>query len=156
VKQQGAGASAEAGGRRAGARDRRRGAGAGAGGARERTRVSSCGAGGAGRGDGGLLRKPVRAPRVRRRRLRADPHGSSGFLLDVNMRAGFGPRGGGGAVMARRVGRGGSEAKAVTGCDELWGATVQPDTASSLHPCGGQGRSNVARVRRAAQDRRWW
>jgi pentatricopeptide repeat protein len=46
----------------------------------------------------------------------------------------------------RRAGRRGGEAKAATGCDELEGAIVQPGTASSLHPCGGRGRSNVARV----------
>jgi hypothetical protein len=50
----------------------------------------------------------------------------------------------------------GGKAKAATGCDELRGATVQPDTASSLHPCGGQGRSNAAQVRRAAEDQRRW
>jgi hypothetical protein len=32
----------------------------------------------------------------------------------------------------------------------------EPRTTSSLYPCGGQGRSNAVRVRRAAQDRRWW
>jgi hypothetical protein len=45
--------------------------------------------------------------------------------------------------MARRAGRRGGEAKAATGCDELEGATVQPGMASSLHPCGGRGRSNT-------------
>jgi hypothetical protein len=72
------------------------------------------------------------------------------------MQADHGPCGGGGAVMLRRAGRRGGEAKVATGCDELGGATVQPGTASSLHPCGGRGRSNAARVRRAAQDRRRW
>jgi pentatricopeptide repeat protein len=52
----------------------------------------------------------------------------------------------------RRAGRRGGEARAATGCDELEGAAVQPGTASSLHPCGGRGRSNAARVRCAAQD----
>jgi hypothetical protein len=72
------------------------------------------------------------------------------------MQADHGPRGGGGAVMARRAGRRGGKAKAATGRDKLVGATVQPGTASSLHPCGSRGRSNAARVRRAAQDRRRW
>jgi hypothetical protein len=56
----------------------------------------------------------------------------------------------------RRARRRGGEAKAATGCDELGGDAVQPGTTSSLHPCGGRGKSNAARVRRAAQDRRWW
>jgi hypothetical protein len=38
------------------------------------------------------------------------------------MQADHGPRGGGGAVMAWRAGRKGSEVKAATGCDELEGA----------------------------------
>jgi hypothetical protein len=58
--------------------------------------------------------------------------------------------------MARQVGRKSCEAKAVVGHNKLEGATVEPGTASSLHPCGGQGKSNAARVRRAAQDRRRW
>jgi hypothetical protein len=33
---------------------------------------------------------------------------------------------------------------------------VQPGTASSLHPCEVGGRSNAARVRRAAHDQRRW
>jgi hypothetical protein len=66
------------------------------------------------------------------------------------------PRGGGGAVMARRARRRGGEAKSATGRDKLGGATVQPGTASSLHPCGGRGRSNATRVRHAVQDRRRW
>jgi hypothetical protein len=72
------------------------------------------------------------------------------------MQADHGPRGGGEAVRVRRAGRRGDGAKAATGGDELGGATVQPGTASSLHPCRGQGRSNAARVRRAAQDWRRW
>jgi hypothetical protein len=72
------------------------------------------------------------------------------------MQADHSPRGGGEAVMVRRAERRGGEVKAATGYDELGGATVQPCTASSLHPCRGQGRSNAARVRRAAQDRRRW
>jgi hypothetical protein len=35
-------------------------------------------------------------------------------------------------------------------------AAVQPGMTSSLHPCGGRGRSNEAQVRRAAQDRWRW
>jgi hypothetical protein len=38
------------------------------------------------------------------------------------MQTDHGPRGGGGAVMMRRAGRRGGEAKAATGCDELEGA----------------------------------
>jgi hypothetical protein len=45
------------------------------------------------------------------------------------MQVDHGPRGGGEAVMARRAGRRGGEAKAVTGCDELGGVTVQPGHA---------------------------
>jgi pentatricopeptide repeat protein len=56
----------------------------------------------------------------------------------------------------RRAGRRGGEAKAATECDELGGDAVQPGTTSYLHPCGGRGRSNAARVRRAAQDRQRW
>jgi hypothetical protein len=56
----------------------------------------------------------------------------------------------------QRAGRRSGEANAATGCDELEGATVQPGTVSSLCPCGGRGRSNAARVRRAAHDRRRW
>jgi hypothetical protein len=72
------------------------------------------------------------------------------------MQADHGPHGGGGVIMARRIGRRGGETKAATGRDELGGATVQPDTANFLHPCGGWDRSNAARVRRAAQDRKRW
>jgi hypothetical protein len=39
------------------------------------------------------------------------------------VRAGLGPHRGGGAVMVRRAGRRGGEAKAATRCDELGGAT---------------------------------
>jgi hypothetical protein len=56
--------------------------------------------------------------------------------------------------MAWRAGRKGGEAKVATGCDEFEGATVQPGTVSSLRLCGGRDRSNAARVRRVAQDRR--
>jgi hypothetical protein len=49
------------------------------------------------------------------------------------MQADHGPRGGGKAVMARRIGR-----------------------RSYVATRGGRGRSNAARVRRAAQDRRRW
>jgi hypothetical protein len=38
------------------------------------------------------------------------------------MQIDHGPRGGGGAVMARQAGRRGGKAKAATGCDELGGA----------------------------------
>jgi hypothetical protein len=58
--------------------------------------------------------------------------------------------------MARRAERKGGKAKAGTGCNELGEVTVQPGTASSLCPCGGRGRSNAARIRRAAHDRRRW
>jgi hypothetical protein len=70
------------------------------------------------------------------------------------MQAGLDSRGGGGALMARQVRRRSCEAKAAVGRDELEGDAVQPGTTSSLHPCGGQGKSNAAQVRRAAQDRR--
>jgi hypothetical protein len=45
------------------------------------------------------------------------------------MQVDHGPCGGGEAVMARRAGRRGDEAKAATGCDELGGVTVQPGHA---------------------------
>jgi hypothetical protein len=57
-----------------------------------------------------------------------------------------------GASVTRRVGRRSCEAKATAGRDELGGATVQPDTANFLHPCGGRGRSNATRVQRATHD----
>jgi hypothetical protein len=38
------------------------------------------------------------------------------------MQADHGPHGGGGVIMARRIGRRSCEAKATTGCDELGGA----------------------------------
>jgi hypothetical protein len=55
----------------------------------------------------------------------------------AQMQTDHGPRGGGGAVMARRIGRRSCEAKATARRDELGGATVQPGSTSSLHPCGG-------------------
>jgi hypothetical protein len=53
------------------------------------------------------------------------------------VRADLGPRGGGEALMAWQVGRRSCGAKAAVGRDELGGASVQPGTASSLHPCRG-------------------
>jgi hypothetical protein len=72
------------------------------------------------------------------------------------MQAGLDPRRGGGALMARQVGRRSCEAKAAVRHDELGGDAVQPGMTSSLHPCGGQGKSNAARVRCTVQDRRRW
>jgi hypothetical protein len=46
--------------------------------------------------------------------------------------------------------------KAAAERDELGETTVQSGTASSLHPCGGRGRSNAAWIRHAAQDRQRW
>jgi hypothetical protein len=62
--------------------------------------------------------------------------------LARQLRAGLGPRGGGGAVMARQVGRRSCQAKAATGCDELGGAT-HGELPSSI---GGRGRSNAAQI----------
>jgi hypothetical protein len=96
--------------------------------------------------------KPQRVPsRAWRTSEAIEEKAAEGTAL---MQADHGPRGGGEAVMARRAGRKGGEAKAATGRDELGGATVQPDTANFLHLCGGRDRSNAARVRRPAQDRR--
>jgi hypothetical protein len=53
------------------------------------------------------------------------------------VRADLDPRGGGEALLARRVGRRSCGAKAAVTRDELGGASVQPGTASSLHPCRG-------------------
>jgi hypothetical protein len=47
------------------------------------------------------------------------------------VRADLDPRGGGGALMARQVGRRSCGAKAAVGRDELGGDAVQPGTASS-------------------------
>jgi hypothetical protein len=58
--------------------------------------------------------------------------------------------------MVRQVRRRSYEAKATVGRDELGGDAVQPGTMSSLHPCGGRGRSNAARVQHAVQDRWRW
>jgi hypothetical protein len=52
--------------------------------------------------------------------------------------------------MARQAGRRSGKAKAAVGRDELGGDAVQPGTTSSLHPCGGRGRSSAARFQRAA------
>jgi hypothetical protein len=53
------------------------------------------------------------------------------------VRADLDPSGGGEALMAREVGRRSCGAKAAVGRDELRGVSVQPSTASSLHPCRG-------------------
>jgi hypothetical protein len=97
----------------------------------------------------GRIRTGAAGPRVEN----VEEEAAEGTAL---MQADHGPHGGGGVIMVRRIGRRSCEVKATAGRDELGGATVQPGTASSLHPCGGRGRSNVVRVRRAAQDQRWW
>jgi hypothetical protein len=56
------------------------------------------------------------------------------------MKTDHGPRGGGGAVMTRRAGRRGGEVKAVTGCDELGGASCsQARRAPFIHAEVGTG-----------------
>jgi hypothetical protein len=53
------------------------------------------------------------------------------------VRADLNPSGGREALMAWQVGRRSCGVKAAVGRDELGGASVQPGTASSLHPCRG-------------------
>jgi hypothetical protein len=156
----GARAGAASGGAGAAARAVRAGRGAGtiewaarvSGGAQAQVELRAKGARGSGMRRSGAAR-PGRA-RVRQQEEEEEElRGRAGAARQEEMQ---GAEGRGLLCSSGEPGRRSCEAKATARRDELGGATVQPGTASSLHPCGGRGRSNAAWVRRVAQDRRWW
>jgi hypothetical protein len=112
------------------------------GGAQAHVRGGTCGAAARGGPARGATR-PRTAVAWRGRPRRARPRcGQASVLTEAE-----------GRLWRGEPGRRSCKAKAAAGRDELGRATVQLGMASSLHPCGGRGRSNAARVRRAAQDR---